>query len=237
MCKARANLMSREVARPRQIVMRAFSWVLFSFAAASLVWFFAQPEIEDRYLAGEQSRLVAEPNEELLTQNLVPSQSPLSTLTPVDQAPEEGEVFAVLKIPRFGDDWKRFVAEGTKWETSLNTVGVGHYSKTSWPGEIGNFAVAGHRGGFGGSFRDINKLQPGDIAEVRTADRIFIYRFIESSIVEPQEVGVISDVPAVLSSAKIGGRYMTLTTCEPIWENTHRYIAWFELASSSPLTR
>lgn len=220
--------MAKRVARP-------LSWVLFASAAAMLIWFFLQPELEDQELAGEQSRLVAETTQELPESSLVTSQSALSKLIPVDRVTKDGDVFAVLKIPRFGSDWQRFVGEGTRWETSLNTVGVGRYSQTSWPGEEGNFAVAGHRGGFGGSFRKINELEAGDIAEVRTADGLFTYRFIESAIVEPHEVGVIARVPAVLSSSKEGGKYLTLTTCDPIWENTHRFIAWFELSSSEPI--
>jgi sortase A len=227
--------MPREVGETSLRLARLLSWILFSVAAGLLIWFFIQPELEDRELAGEQSRVVAESMKELPADALVNSQSALGKLVPVAQVNKDGDVFAVLKIPRFGDDWQRFVGEGTRWETSLNTVGVGRYSSTSWPGEIGNFAVAGHRGGFGGSFRKINELVPGDIAEVRTSDSLFTYRFIESAIVEPQEVGVIEKVPAILSSAQAGGKYLTLTTCDPIWENTRRFIAWFELVSREPL--
>lgn len=228
-------MISEDLGGPLTRVLRAISWVLFASAVALLVWFFVQPELKDQELAGEQSRLVAESVKELPADALVTSQSALGKLVPVAQVTKDGDIFAVLKIPRFGVDWQRFVGEGTRWETSLNTVGVGRYSKTSWPGEVGNFAVAGHRGGFGGSFRKINELVPGDMAEVRTSDSLFTYRFIESAIVEPQEVGVIEKVPAVLSSAEAGGKYLTLTTCDPIWENTHRFIAWFELVSSETL--
>jgi sortase A len=227
--------MPREVGETSLRLARLLSWILFSVAAGLLIWFFMQPELEDLELAGEQSRLVAEAVKALPAEALVTSQSALGKLVPVAQVNKDGDVFAVLKIARFGDDWQRFVGEGTRWETSLNTVGVGRYSNTSWPGEVGNFAVAGHRGGFGGSFRKINELVPGDIAEVRTSDSIFTYRFIESAIVEPQEVGVIEKVPAILSSAQAGGKYLTLTTCDPICENTHRFIAWFELVSREPL--
>lgn len=216
---------------PRRIA-RALSWVLFAIAGALLAWFFVQPELADQELAGEQSRLVSEAIAELPQEGQVTTQSALAKLIPVDQVTRDGDVFAVLKIPRFGDDWQRFIGEGTRWETSLNTVGVGRYSNTSWPGDVGNFAVAGHRGGFGGSFRKINELKTGDIAEVRTEDSVFVYRFIEAAIVEPTAVGVIEDVPEVLSIARAGARYLTLTTCDPIWENTHRFIAWFELVET-----
>lgn len=224
--------MVRELGEFLRRIARPLSWVLLAIAASLLAWFFVQPELADQELAGEQSRLVAEAVKELPADALVTSQSALGKLVPVAQVTKDGDVFAVLKIPRFGEDWQRFVGEGTRWETSLNTVGVGRYSNTSWPGEVGNFAVAGHRGGFGGSFRKINELKSGDIAEVRTEDSVFVYRFIEAAIVEPTAVGVIEDVPEVLSTSRVGGRYLTLTTCDPIWENTHRFIAWFELVEA-----
>ena len=55
----------------------------------------------------------------------------------------EGDVFGVIRIPRFGDDYARPVLEGTGLE--ILSQGVGHYSGTALPGELGNFAVAGHR--------------------------------------------------------------------------------------------
>ena len=215
--------------RKRFKIAQIISFGLFAAAAASLLWYFLGPEVKDELLAGEQSVLAESPISELPDDALVSSLSPYANLLPVEKVSKDGEVFAVIRIPRFGDDWQRFIGEGTRWETSLNTLGVGRYRSSSWPGDTGNFAVAGHRGGFGGSFRKINELVPGDLAEVRTATAIHTYRFIESAIVTPDRIGVIADVPEVLSSAKAGGKYLTLTTCDPIWENTNRYIAWFEL--------
>ena len=142
-----------------------------------------------------------------------------------------GEVFAKIRVPRFGKDYVRNIAEGTSLSKVLNTVGIGHYLGTQFPGEVGNFAIAGHRAGNGGPMRDIDKFQPGDEVIVETAVANFTYRYLESKIVSPDTLGVLSPVPEGLSSAKPGRSYLTLTSCTPIYVNTERYVAWFELVN------
>ncbi len=143
-----------------------------------------------------------------------------------------GQVFAKIRIPRFGNDYVRNIAEGTSVTKVLNTVGIGHYLGSQMPGEVGNFALAGHRAGNGGPMRLIDKFQAGDEVEVETASAKFTYRFIQSKIVKPEDTGVISGVPAGLTGAKSSGKYLTLTTCTPIYVNTERYVAWFELVEN-----
>lgn len=148
---------------------------------------------------------------------------------------EVGQVFARLRVPRFGEDYVRNIAEGTSLEKVLNTVGIGHYRSTQMPGEVGNFALAGHRSGNGGPFRNIDKLQAGDLAVVETATTRYIYRFIEQKIVEPSELGVIAADPVGLTQKVTDGKYLTMTSCTPIYVNTQRIIAWFTLISESAL--
>jgi sortase A len=147
---------------------------------------------------------------------------------------KDAEIFARMYVPRFGEQWTRLVAEGTRWHPVLNEIGIGHYRNTAMPGEVGNFAIAGHRGGFGGAMRDIDKLVTGDRVYIETNDTWFIYKFLETEIVKPTEVGVILPVPDKLDVAKFGGRYLTMTSCTPIFVNTHRIISWFELEKESP---
>ncbi len=140
-----------------------------------------------------------------------------------------GEVFAKIRIPRFGEDYVRNVAEGTNLQKVLNTVGIGHYTSSQMPGEVGNFALAGPRAGNGGPMRLIDKFQAGDQVTVETATGTFTYRYLESKIVSPETVGVVMPVPEGLTGAVATGKYLTLTTCTPIYINTERYVAWFEL--------
>ena len=59
-----------------------------------------------------------------------------------DALNDEG-AFAVLRIPRFGDDYARPIIEGTG--RGVLALGVGPYVGTAGPGQVGNFALAGHR--------------------------------------------------------------------------------------------
>lgn len=140
-----------------------------------------------------------------------------------------GQVFAKIRIPRFGTDYVRNVAEGTSVSKVLNTVGIGHYLNSQMPGQVGNFALAGHRAGNGGPMRNIDQFQPGDEVTVETASANYIYRYLESKVVAPEDTGVIARIPVGLKRAVANGKYLTLTTCTPIYVNTERYVAWFEL--------
>lgn len=142
---------------------------------------------------------------------------------------EVGTVFAKLYVPRFGTDYVRNIAEGTSLSKVLNTVGVGHYTGTAMPGQVGNFAIAGHRSGNGGPMRDIDKFVFGDLVYVETATARYTYRFVEGAIVTPTSLGVINPVPLGLSVGETGGSYLTMTSCTPIHVNTDRIVAWFEL--------
>lgn len=151
--------------------------------------------------------------------------------TAADSKLQVGEVFAKLYVPRFGQNYVREIAEGVSLEKVLNTVGIGHYIGSAMPGEVGNFAIAGHRAGNGGPMRDIDKLVAGDQAIVETATQKFTYEFLELKIVKPSEVGVLAADPVGLTIKDPNGQYLTLTSCTPIHVNTDRIVAWFKLLS------
>lgn len=149
---------------------------------------------------------------------------------------ELADIFAQMYVPRFGENWTRLVAEGTRWHPVLNEIGVGHYSGTAMPGEIGNFAVAAHRGGFGGAFKEIHRLQEGDRVYLKTKDYWYVYKYMQTKIVPPTATGVLKAVPEGLDGADLGGRYMTMTSCTPIFVNTDRIVVWLELESQTTMT-
>ena len=152
----------------------------------------------------------------------------VSASTPTTGDLVVGEVFAKLYAPRLGKDYVREIAEGTSLDKVLNTVGLGHYQSTQMPGEIGNFAIAGHRAGNGGPLRNIDKFVAGDEVIVETASKRFTYRFLESKVVAPSDLNVIDAQPSELTQKSESGKYLTLTSCTPIYVNTDRIIAWFE---------
>ena len=139
-----------------------------------------------------------------------------------------GELIAQVYVPRFGQGWERNLVEGTD-AVQLDRHGLGHYTNTQMPGALGNFAVAGHRDGYGEPLGDIDKLQEGDAIVVRTRDYWYVYTYTSHTIVEPDETDVLDPVPGQ-PSATADKRRITLTSCEPKYATpTHRWIAFGEL--------
>jgi sortase A len=89
-----------------------------------------------------------------------------------------GRGFANLYIPQFGKDFARTVVQGTS-DSDLD-AGPGHYVSSQLPGQLGNFAVAGHRVGKGQPFLNLDKLRPGDKIVVQTASNWYVYSVLGS---------------------------------------------------------
>ncbi len=104
-----------------------------------------------------------------------------------------GDAFAIVRIPRFGAKFARPLYEGTTRE--LLARGVGHYASTDLPGEVGNFAMAGHRTTYGKPFNQIDKLADGDVVLIETGHTYFVYRVTGHQIVPPSQVSVLLPVP------------------------------------------
>ncbi|OYD61133.1 class E sortase [Rhodococcus sp. OK302] len=96
-------------------------------------------------------------------------------------APEiDGPVgFAKIRIPRFGSDFQMTVVKGTS-DADLE-VGPGQYEGSADPGQVGNFAVAGHRVGKGSPFNDIDALQTCDAVVIETLTVWYTYRVLPSA--------------------------------------------------------
>ena len=143
--------------------------------------------------------------------------------------PAYGDLIATIYIPRFGQDWNRNIVEGTD-AAQLARHGLGHYTGTQLPGQVGNLAIAGHRNGYGNPLGDVDKLQEGDPIVVRTQDYWYVYTYTSHEIVLPEDVDVIAANPEN-PGAEATKRMITLTTCEPKYSTpTHRWIVWGELA-------
>ena len=146
---------------------------------------------------------------------------------------KQGKVFGKIYIPRFSHDYVRLIGQGTFQKVTLNKIGVGHYVRSQWPGEEGNFAVAAHRTSHGGPFNRIDMLKAGDNVYVETNAGWFTYTYRQTAIVDPSAIEVIGRVPAGLEGARKGGYYMTMTSCHPKWSNKQRIVVWLELTTES----
>lgn len=142
-----------------------------------------------------------------------------------------GEAFALLRIPRLGDDYRVPIVEGVSLPDLAK--GVGHYPQTALPGEVGNFAVAGHRATNGEPFAYLDQLREGDAVVVETGTTWYTYRVEREYIVDPTQVEVILPVPN-RPSAQPSEQLMTLTTCNPRWASYERLIFHATLAEELP---
>lgn len=142
--------------------------------------------------------------------------------------PKDDDLLAEIYVPRFGSQWVRNIVEGVSAE-QLSKHGLGRYPDSQMPGEVGNFAVAGHRNGYGYPLGDVDKLQEGDPIVVRTKDHWYVYKYTSHLIVLPEDTYVIAPNPED-PTATPTKRMITLTTCEPKYSTpTHRWIVHGEL--------
>src|SRR5690554_2184229 len=153
----------------------------------------------------------------------------------VTAAPREGVGFATLYVPRFGADYVRAIGEGVSLSDVLNKreLGVGHYPETQMPGELGNFAVAAHRTTWGAPFKNIADLQVGDKIYVQTPDGWYTYEFRTMEYVWPTGVQVLEPVPQAPGLDPLD-RFITLTSCNPMFSAAERIIAYGVLEHWQP---
>lgn len=147
-----------------------------------------------------------------------------------------GDTFARLWVPSWDageTQYVRPVTEGTDRATVLDPLGIGHYEDTAMPGEVGNFALAGHRQSHGKPFYDVDKLTEGDELIVETAEAWYVYRVSSWEIVMPSDVEVIAPNP-LDPSAPPEQAMITLTTCHPLFSTRERYIVHGTLESWMP---
>ncbi|MEV0370294.1 class E sortase [Streptomyces sp. NPDC050636] len=124
------------------------------------------------------------------------------------------------------------VEKGTDAEV-LNEGVAGYYTKpvkSELPKDKkGNFTLAAHRDGHGARFHNIDKIKTGDPIVFETKDTWYVYK-VFSMLTETSKynVDVLNDVPKESGKRK-AGRYITLTTCTPVYTSNYRYVVWGEL--------
>ncbi|MER2133682.1 MAG: class E sortase [Arthrobacter sp.] len=144
----------------------------------------------------------------------------------------EGTTFAAIYIPRFGAEHARPVTQGVGTAV-LDKLGLGHYPESAMPGEVGNFALAGHRQTHGQVLDAVDTLVPGDRIYVQTAQGYYTYVYRNSQIVLPDRVDVLAPVPTQ-PGAEPQERILTLTTCNPRFGSEERFISYAVLDSWQP---
>nr|WP_068692301.1 class E sortase [Thermobifida halotolerans] len=155
-----------------------------------------------------------------------------------DSEPLPGTANSRLYIPATDQEW--VVVSGVDPEDIR--YGPGWYPESWTPdgmvpaaraGQPGNYAVAGHR--VAAVFWDLDRLAEGDELVLEDKDSFYTYRVVESKVVLPDAIEVTAPDPFDPESTEAPETaYLTLTTCHPKLQNSHRLIIHAELADTRP---
>ena len=126
---------------------------------------------------------------------------------------------AIMEIPSI--KLKQPVVEGITED--VIKYFLGKFPESTMPGEVGNFAVAGHRvSDFTDAFTNLYKVKPGDNVIVTTKDGKYTYEVEESFIVEPEQVEVLENADyekITLITCTIGSKRRVIVTGKLIEKN------------------
>jgi sortase A len=147
---------------------------------------------------------------------------------------------ALVRIPAFGKNY--VVPVGAGVTNAVLAEGLGHFNGTVGPGQVGNYALAGHRVTHGEPLRDLPLLRPGDQVVVETRTRTFTYRIDTDPndlIVTFNDVWVLDRLPTnpgggTEPDQRPGQRLITLTTCSELFHTDNRMITFGHLVDSRP---
>ncbi|MGH3425322.1 MAG: class E sortase, partial [Nocardioidaceae bacterium] len=147
-----------------------------------------------------------------------------------------GEAMALLRVPRFGKKYEVPIVKGIG-EDDLAS-GVGWFPKTARPGQIGNFALAGHRVTHGEPFHDFPELRKGDKVVVETRTHVYTYRLRDNGTdrtLDFSQTWVLDSVPvppgggAPDPKAKPSKAMITLVTCSELFHTDNRSVVFGDL--------
>ena len=132
-----------------------------------------------------------------------------------------GHAIGTIRIRKI--DAKYAIVQGT--DTDSLRKGPGHYPKTSFPGQGGTVAIAGHRTTYGAPFNAVDKLKRGDDIELEMPYGRFIYAVDRTKIVDPTELSVTNRVP--------GAEQLVLSACHPLYSASQRIIVFARLKTAT----
>ncbi|SEF70276.1 class D sortase [Paenibacillus sp. UNC499MF] len=184
---------------------------------------FLYPALRDRYDDIQQSKLLeqwqanlhnidqSEPENE--TDASSAGQAPSTTEDSITLATGGKNIEGILVIDKIRLKLP-ILTDATKENLKISLASI---AKTGKPGQIGNYAVAGHRNfAYGKNFNRLDEMTQGDTIEVDTSSGRFIYRVQEKRYVLPEQVEVLQ------GNGK--DSEITLITCHPMKNPTHRII-------------
>jgi sortase A len=132
-----------------------------------------------------------------------------------------GHAIGTIRMPTIGRHYA--VVEGT--DTGSLRKGPGHYPATSFPGQGGTVAIAGHRTTYGAPFNEVDKLKRGDEIVLDMPYGRFSYAVEATKIVDPTALSVTNRVP--------GAERLVLSACHPLYSASQRIIVFARLRQAT----
>lgn len=118
----------------------------------------------------------------------------------------------------------RRVAPGAVEWTAPNNKNVGWHDYSGRLGEGKNIVLNGHNNIYGGVFRKLYTLKPGDEIRLAGGDRQFVYRVEEVKILRERDQPLAVRIANAQHIQPMNDDRLTLVSCWPEWSNTHRVI-------------
>ena len=138
-------------------------------------------------------------------------------------------IVGTLDIPKMGVTLPLYLGSTYENMASGATVIAG----TSMPigGASSNCVIAAHRGVWRGlqMFRDIELLEVGDTLTITTKWDTLTYRVYETRVIDPDDAGALA--------VQEGRDLVTLFTCHPYGQHTHRYLVYCERVDNDEAQR
>ncbi|WP_274648562.1 class D sortase [Paenibacillus humicola] len=210
---------------------------------------FLYPTVKDRYETHEQQKILSEwqdnlkeleqPDPQIDSEPDAAREQAVNTVPVSDETqPQQPQTEPALKkIP------PQYKPEGVLTIDKINLklpiltgatkahmlVSVASIAHTGKPGEVGNYAIAGHRNlTYGKNFNRLDEMKVGDLIKVDTGTKQFIYKVDQKLYVKPTDVWVLE------GNGK--DREITLVTCHPMGHPTHRLIVKGKLVETKDST-
>jgi sortase A len=150
-----------------------------------------------------------------------------STRPPPATAPPDRIVASAIGLdaPVVPVGWKTVEENGqevAEWEVA--DYAAGWHKTSAYPGNVGNTVISGHHNIRGEVFRYVVNLEPGDIVDLYVGPTVYRYVVTEKYILK--EKGMPPEVRQenALWIAPTDDERLTLVTCWPYTNNTHRVV-------------
>lgn len=176
-------------------------------------------------------------NEVVIAPFIQPSRTAAATPLIVSSTSISAKATPEVIIPKINVEIPVDYSQTTTNEASIENAlesGVVHYPSTVLPGQNGNAAFFGHssnnifnKGKYKFAFVLLRTLQNGDTFYLTYNSKVYAYKVISKTVVEPSDVGVLGPVAGQQATA-------TLITCDPPGTSLHRLIVVGQQISPDP---